>query len=202
MKSILKFVAALGGALMAAMPAGATDRTVPADLVLTDAMVPYLYQYAACVFGGEGATADQRIAGCANVKARVLAEAEEPFVFWHRGKWPTRDRQFARALRLLDDEARILERHFGPVPASVTRYMDCMGRNLAATDSFRGGRSIDFVGFNQPCRENAGFSFDSASDLERRLFQRVRRTGRTIRIPTATLIAYEFDRGLFAARYY
>lgn len=124
------------------------------------------------------------------------------FYYWHRGKEPTRDRQFARAFRLLDDEARILEQHYGPVPETVTDYMDCLGKNIAGTDSFQAGRSIDFIAFNQPCREAASFSFETASDLELRLFQRVQRRDRVIRVPLSTTIAYEFDRGLLGARYF
>ena len=202
MRIISKAALAAIGAMALAIPAGAKERTVPADLIFTDAMVPYLYQYAACVFGGAGADADQRIAACKAEGERLKSEAEAPFVYWHRGKGPTRDRQFARAFKLLDSEARILEQHYGPVPASVTAYMECMGTRLASSDAFRDGRSVDFVAFNQPCRDEAGFSFESASDLERRLFQRVRRTDRVIRNPVATAIAYEFDRGLLGARYF
>ena len=189
-------------AVATALPAHAKERTVPADLIFTDAMVPYLYQYAACVFGGPGANADARIAACSNKKDRLQAEAKAPFTYWHRGKGPTRNRQFTRAFRLLDDEARILEKHYGPVPDTVTAYMDCMGTSIAGTDAYKAGRSINFVQFNQQCREAADFSFASATDLERRLFQRVRRTDRVVRAPLTTSFSYEFDRGLLGARYF
>lgn len=193
------------GALAAgalASPATAKERTVPADLVLTEAMVPYVYQYAACVFGGEGATADERIAGCSDLKASLKASAKEPFTYWHRRKGPTRNRQFDRAFRLIDVESRILEKHFGPVPATVTSYMDCLGKSVAATDAFQAGRSISYVEFNLPCKDEAAFSFENAVDLERRLFQRVQRFGRVNRVPQSPIPAYELDRGLLAARYF
>lgn len=184
------------------VPVMAEDRTVPADLVLTEAMVPYVYQYAACVFGGPGADAEARIAGCSQTKERLMAEAKAPFSFWHRGKQPTRNRQFARAFSLLDSEARILESHYGPVPATVTGYMQCLGSSVAGNDAFIAGRSIDYVGFDQPCREQANFSFETADDLERRLYQAVRRSGRVVRVPLSPMFSYELDRGLLGARYY
>ena len=194
-------IGALAVGLMAA-PATAQERTVPADLILTEAMVPYVYQYAACVFGGPGADADARIAGCSDTKERLQAEAKAPFTYWHRGKGPTRNRQFERAFNLLDSEARILDEHFGPVPATVTNYMACIGSSVAATDAFIAGRSIDYVGFDQPCREQAALSFEASSDLELRLYQGVRRSGRVVRVPLAPMISYELDRGLLGARYY
>ena len=192
-------------ALMAgsfATPVAAQDRTVPADLVLTEAMVPYIYQYAACVFGGPGSTAEARIAACSDTKGRLLAESEDPFIYWHRGKGPTRNRQFARAFTQLDTEARVLESHYGPVPATISAYMDCLGSIVADTDAFIAGRAIDYVGFDEVCRDQADFSFATASDLERRLYQGVRRNGRVVRVPLSPMISYELDRGLLGARYY
>ena len=189
-------------ASLLATPAVARDRTVPADLVLTEAMVPYIYQYAACVFGGPGADADARIAACSGTKERLKTESRAPFVYWHRGKGPTRNRQFNRAFDLLDTEARVLEDHYGPVPATVTAYMACIGTNVAATDAFIAGRSIDYVGFDQLCREQASLSFETATDLERQLYQGVRRNGRVVRVPLSPMISYELDRGLLGARYY
>ena len=80
--------------------------------------------------------------------------------------------------------------------------MDCLGKNIASTDAYQAGRSINFVEYNQPCREQAQFSFETANDLELRLFQRVQRRDRVIRVPLGTSIAYEFDRGLLGARYF
>lgn len=179
-----------------------SDRKVPAALVVTEAMIPYLYQYGACVFGGAGEDVDARIAGCQTLKAQLQLDAVEPHVFWHRGKGPTRKRQFVRAFDLLEEEARILERRYGPVPRTIIDYMNCIGSNIARSDDFVAGRTIEYLQFDGGCRAWAKLSVEDASDLERRLYQGVRRSGRIIRPPLAPIIAYRLNKGLIAGHYY
>lgn len=185
------------------LPGSAADseRKVPVDLVVTEAMIPYLYQYAACVFGGPGTNAEERITGCEERKTKVQADAVEPMVIWNRGKGPTRNRQFARALDLLDTEARILEKHYGPVPETIIGYMHCMGWNVAQSDQFVRGQSIEYILYDGACREWAKLSVEKSSGLERSLFQRVRRGGRIIRPVQVPMVAYQLNNGLLAGAY-
>lgn len=74
---------------------------------------------------------------------KVQVAGVEPMVIWNHGKGPTRNRQFARAFDLLDTEARILEKHYGPEPETIIGSMHCMGWNVAQSGQFVRGLSMD-----------------------------------------------------------
>lgn len=171
------------------------------DLDLSAPMVPYVYRYAACIFDNQKGTVEERVKACAATKETVAEDAMPVLGKWHRFNTPTRERQFTRALDLLEDEAVVLAGR-GEVPASILGYMQCVSDSLTGQRAFMNGRVLDAVDIDPACREGNFASFAEMIPLERRLYERVRIQNRVIRPVLSDLPAIEYRDGLLAARYF
>lgn len=188
------------GALALANPiaeAQASART----LTLSAAMIPYVYRYAACLFDASNGTAQTRIDSCQDLRQALVQDSRPVFEKWHRSDSLRRERQFARALDLLEDEARFAEVEREPVPAGVIRYLQCTGDHFAQDERFLKGVVIDFVGQDLACQGvRDGDLAGEERRLETKLINRLRFEDRWQSPADGQLNDVEFRYGLLAPR--
>lgn len=167
------------------------------DLDLTEAGVPFVYRYASCVVEAP----PRRLIDCGEVRATIESEAEEAFEDWHRGIILYRERQFARALELIDAEATELAAAGGSVPATIISYMHCLGEGVSTDPPFINGSSIDYISIEKACADQVSAENGGSNGWRKHyLYRRLRREGRVINNAQQPLSTVTFRNGLLDIR--
>lgn len=141
----LALCATLSAATLVASPASARD------FVAYASTNPILYRYAACMFEGGAASAEAQIEQCAPLKEELDIEAEAVIKRFHVIERYDVNRSLRDGYREIRNDTKQTRRLGKAVPTEIVAYLKCMGEGVMATEDYKNGDAIDYIGIEQPC---------------------------------------------------
>lgn len=153
------------------------------DFIAYQSTTPVLYLYAACIFEADQPTAEQQIDKCALEKKTLLEQSKGVIETFHTRDRVKVRRELEKGLQEIDKDAVWSRKQGKPVPATIVSYLKCMAERVIATDDFKSGAAIDYIGIEPECSTqdvpvDAVPVTEQALDRERILYLRFRRLGR------------------------
>ncbi len=112
---------------------------------------PLLYLYAACVFEKNDGTSEDQIARCAAVKETALETVPQIIALFHVRNRSGVQREFEKGLDEIERDAEQIRLKSKPVPASIVKYLRCMGQNVIAQPEYMSGDAVSYIGIEDQC---------------------------------------------------
>lgn len=187
-------------ALTAALAASAMAAPAQAKVfVVSPAILPLTYRYAACAFAQEEATVEAQIASCRPLRDELEASLDTILSDYHRRNGLFVRRQTMRGFRQIDAEAAEAWEEGKTVPKVILTYLDCLGTRQMESDTYSSGNSLDWITIEPECRkvpvEGEVFMTRAAIDRAKMLFQRFRVRGRAVKVSGSEWQNMEFRYG-------
>ena len=155
----------------------ATTPVAARDFVAYASTNPILYRYAACMFAGDAPSAEAQIEKCEDLRVELDLAADAAINRFHVVERYDVERSLRDGYREIRNDTKQTRRLGKQVPAEIVAYLKCMGEGVMATQDYKNGDAIDYIGIEQPCY-NVSVGAVADKGPSRQLYLRFQQLGR------------------------